>query len=617
MNPHRIDSCKILIGTFVINFLIAGAMRLQPLIYVESLTYYQSDRKLASLPFVICFLLRNISGPIAGYLTQVLGIKFIIVAGCLMSVVSTGACYFADDIIDIIILWGIVFGLGYGFAQQLMSPFLNQHFPNHKNKANGVVFSGSSLGGVFIPPLIHILIKSYGLSDSFLLLSAIVAHTIPACLLLKNPDKKLKQTDNLNSSQRSIRDEEEKEVISESNLLSIEDKGDEIPNSLKSSSCLMQSNDEELGISKSFKSSLYSFQDKEITSKSLISNLCTIQKKDDPIPQFLIQGKENVVCEDVLYIYKEQNNEDIVYVEENKNDLKCSTENDTKGLDYGSRERNEDLNSTAETNTKDSQGREEQNKESILISQAIAPNLNNSKNNLNKDTVFPTKNTMCQNDDFENHKKLVKSKSFLNSKNLSLKSFSIFIDPAYLVILIICSNSIFVYLAYYTILVDCIRDKSVDESYEIYFVTLFSISDFVGRFGSGFIIDMKFLTTEIMLIITLLTMGASLSAFAIFNDPILLSFFNIILSMIFAFNIFLNIALIVEIVEEEKQVLAQSSKFLLTIFFNPLLPYMISHFRMTHGSYDGFLYVLSLQCCISACLAYTIPHLVKRRVNSN
>ncbi|XP_015919577.2 monocarboxylate transporter 7-like isoform X1 [Parasteatoda tepidariorum] len=188
------NSYGILLGCFAINFFIAGAARLSSIFFVESITRYNVNRKQASFPFVLTYMLRHLSGPVVGYLEQIFGMRKIIVMGCAVATVSIGSCFFAEDILTVTIWWGIVLGLSFGCAHHMLPSILNSYFPGRESTANGISLSGACIGAIVLPIIMEMCIHNYGLSGSFLVLSAIISHTIPASLLIKNPKKDIQQS---------------------------------------------------------------------------------------------------------------------------------------------------------------------------------------------------------------------------------------------------------------------------------------------------------------------------------------------------------------------------------------------------------------------------------------
>ncbi|CAL1280099.1 unnamed protein product, partial [Larinioides sclopetarius] len=93
----------------ILNFLHMGTARLSGSLYLAVLERYNVDRSKASLPFILCYTVRNISGPLVGYLATKFGIYTVTMLGGLTAFFGIGCCYFAEDIFVVILFWGIVF----------------------------------------------------------------------------------------------------------------------------------------------------------------------------------------------------------------------------------------------------------------------------------------------------------------------------------------------------------------------------------------------------------------------------------------------------------------------------------------------------------------------------
>ncbi|GFY56641.1 uncharacterized protein TNIN_146061 [Trichonephila inaurata madagascariensis] len=110
----------VLAVAFIINFLLMGMARLAPMLFVASIERYNSIRRDASLPFVLCYFSRTLSGPLTGYLGNKFGLRSITVFGCIASAFGIGLCFFAEDILAVTIFWGCLYGLGFGFGTSLL-----------------------------------------------------------------------------------------------------------------------------------------------------------------------------------------------------------------------------------------------------------------------------------------------------------------------------------------------------------------------------------------------------------------------------------------------------------------------------------------------------------------
>ncbi|GFT90832.1 hypothetical protein TNCV_3863861 [Trichonephila clavipes] len=83
--------------------------RVGGLLYVEAMAIYHIDRETASVPFVVAYTLRCLSGPLSGYLINVLGFRPVISFGCVLAAVGVGICCFAKNITFISFVWGGLF----------------------------------------------------------------------------------------------------------------------------------------------------------------------------------------------------------------------------------------------------------------------------------------------------------------------------------------------------------------------------------------------------------------------------------------------------------------------------------------------------------------------------
>ncbi|GFU31199.1 uncharacterized protein TNCV_1741961 [Trichonephila clavipes] len=172
-----------------INFLHLGIARQSGLLYLAAISRYDANRNQASMPFVLCYTVRNVSGPLIGYLGRKVGLETITVVGCIIASIGMGACFFAEDIFTIVVLWGGVFGLGFGMGSVLIPVVLNQHFDKYLSNANGIAFGGECIAGFVLPVLIKYVLDEYGTSGLFLILSGLMLHSVPAAMLLKFASK--------------------------------------------------------------------------------------------------------------------------------------------------------------------------------------------------------------------------------------------------------------------------------------------------------------------------------------------------------------------------------------------------------------------------------------------
>ncbi|XP_055953694.1 uncharacterized protein LOC129989284 isoform X4 [Argiope bruennichi] len=130
--------------TFIYGALVATPF-LSSLMFVASMSKFNIDKEHASLPFLLCYTIKNAFGPVIGFLGSIFGLKKIILFGSFLSSAAIGACFFAEDMVTITILWGVAFG----------------HFRDTLQSYDGLICilvgicCASSIISILIPPFVR------------------------------------------------------------------------------------------------------------------------------------------------------------------------------------------------------------------------------------------------------------------------------------------------------------------------------------------------------------------------------------------------------------------------------------------------------------------------------
>ncbi|GFY60310.1 uncharacterized protein TNIN_128641 [Trichonephila inaurata madagascariensis] len=127
--------------------------------------------------------------PLIGYLGAKFGIKTVITCGSFMSSIAVFLCFFAENIIAITILWGLIFGFCFGLGCVLVPQVMKNHFSNHLDKAIGLTIAGECVIYLPLTLLTEYSLKTYDYSGTFLMLSGALMHTLPVCLVLSILDQ--------------------------------------------------------------------------------------------------------------------------------------------------------------------------------------------------------------------------------------------------------------------------------------------------------------------------------------------------------------------------------------------------------------------------------------------
>ncbi|GBO01858.1 hypothetical protein AVEN_85995-1 [Araneus ventricosus] len=133
--------------------------------------------------------------PLVGFSVKLFGLRAVTISGCVFSAIGIAGCFFAEDIITVTILWGVVYGISFGFGTLSIPHYLSLHFSKHLDKANGLGLAGDTVGYFLLSLIAEYSLVTYGLSGTFLIISGMVLHSIPAAFLMKLPKKTHHQTE--------------------------------------------------------------------------------------------------------------------------------------------------------------------------------------------------------------------------------------------------------------------------------------------------------------------------------------------------------------------------------------------------------------------------------------
>ncbi|XP_072026891.1 uncharacterized protein [Amphiura filiformis] len=107
----------------------------------------------------------------------------------------------SDSIVEIILTWGVMIGIGLGLVYSPSVVMIGQYFDKHFTLANGIAYAGGSMGQIFIPLLSGNLIDAYGWRGAVWLLSAIMCNLIVSGAVLR-PKRKRRNAKELHKTKQ-------------------------------------------------------------------------------------------------------------------------------------------------------------------------------------------------------------------------------------------------------------------------------------------------------------------------------------------------------------------------------------------------------------------------------
>lgn len=158
----------------------------------------------ASLPYSIATGVFAFTMIFAGRAQDKFGPRYVAMLGGLMLGTGLILSGLTTNILVMTITFGVIGACGIGFGYSATTPCAIKWFePKKRGLISGIVVAGVGLAPVYIAPLTNLLIKSWGIQYTFIILGvfAIVAVTIFS-LILKNPAQP--SPDKANATSRSV-----------------------------------------------------------------------------------------------------------------------------------------------------------------------------------------------------------------------------------------------------------------------------------------------------------------------------------------------------------------------------------------------------------------------------
>ncbi|GFQ71026.1 uncharacterized protein TNCT_30461 [Trichonephila clavata] len=547
-----------------INFLHLGTARLCSLLYLAALTRYNVGRSQASFPFILCYTVRNFASPFIGYLGTKFQLHLVLMWGSVLASIGVGGCYFAEDIYTVIVLWGVVFAIGFGMATVLIPEVLSQNFDEYLTNANGLAFSGECIAGFVLPPLLQASLNTYGTSGTFLLLSGMILHGIPAALLL-NPKYYRK---NIQVSPKSIKPLAERQSSS-----------NEVYN----------------GTIKSDKLSL-SLETK-IPSKVSMPNKNVIQIAKRGILHINEQSFENTfgIRQNIL-------SDSSIEIKENLVSSSFETEESPISHSYP-------------------KANKKKGKHAALVRKETSSTQLLKEQNCSTDYgTLDTEVTREQTPSFNMEEKVLEnaasppSPKLLPPKKVStFEPFRVFLDPTFLLIQVTQSLILYNCTMFLTIIVDFARDDGLSSRQEIAVLVYLSIADTLGRLGLGWVTDLGFISTASFSAVCCFIMSIAFGGLIFVKEFKMISFLTFVFGLSEGGFLIVCPGVISDHIEEDKKPMALAARFFLYALLSLTQSPLIGYIRGKLGSYDWMLVLLAITCLLSLVTSLLTPVAAKCR----
>ncbi len=147
------------------------------------------SRQALSGPYTLFLIIGGMLGPLAGFTIARFGARKNIVLGNIIAALGLLGMSQIQELWHVYLFFGVMGGLGLAFSEFLpVTTVINQWFIRRRSLALGFLFASGGAGGFFLPPLISMLMTSFGWRWTWVCLAVIhlLLGVILAGLLIRN-----------------------------------------------------------------------------------------------------------------------------------------------------------------------------------------------------------------------------------------------------------------------------------------------------------------------------------------------------------------------------------------------------------------------------------------------
>ncbi|XP_054933593.1 monocarboxylate transporter 12-like [Dermacentor andersoni] len=179
-------------------FVFFGMMltKSESVMYIGFMGMLHINREEASWPLTIAIIMSQLLGPLYGLLGLWLSDRILLVAGALLCALPVMACALAQNLGQVIFLYGVLYGLGVACEELLPFTVVARHFVRYRGTAMGLLFVVTAMSGFVSPLIVETLRQAFDFRIALLILGALQLNMLFGCIYV---DRVPRSDDNCSS----------------------------------------------------------------------------------------------------------------------------------------------------------------------------------------------------------------------------------------------------------------------------------------------------------------------------------------------------------------------------------------------------------------------------------
>jgi len=200
----------VLAASFIMRFLVFGQLYSIGVIYVSWIDEFQKSRAETAWVASIATGTTLLMGPIAAILYKYMSMRIVLIVSSFVSSCAIMACYFAKDLVQLCLLYGVLNGTASGIVNFGAVLSLKRYFYKKLPFATGFGSSGVGFGALALGLAVKYLLNTYSWRECMLILGAIQLNLVVCSMfVIETTPKNMKRfignyNDNISENDESV-----------------------------------------------------------------------------------------------------------------------------------------------------------------------------------------------------------------------------------------------------------------------------------------------------------------------------------------------------------------------------------------------------------------------------
>ncbi|CAG9855421.1 unnamed protein product [Phyllotreta striolata] len=183
----------VLFGATMVNILVPGTIKSFGVLFVEFIEAFESSPAEAMWIPALCYFLYSSLGPLSSILSVKYSYRTVTLIGGAFAAGGMILSFWANSVYFLYVSYGVLVGIGAGLSFPPTVYIVCSYFVRLRGVANGICISGSAFGSILIPPVLRILLVTYGYRGAVLLMGGLTLNVFVAALFYDRVELHMKR----------------------------------------------------------------------------------------------------------------------------------------------------------------------------------------------------------------------------------------------------------------------------------------------------------------------------------------------------------------------------------------------------------------------------------------